>query len=396
MKITKVETLEADLSGQDGIQVWRPILVRVYTDEGITGMGEAGLAYGAGSEAVAPMIRVLAERFLLGNDPHDTETIWEQMLRRSFWALGGGPVVFGAMSALDAALWDIKGKAAGLPVHRLLGAKTPEQPLRCYASQMHFGWGPVHAMHDAPELYFETAQMAREQGYDCVKVCPVYVAPGGQRSINHGIFTPAERKLARARMEAIRDGIGADADIILELNGITSAPGALQLANLFEDLDILFIEEATHYNSPEAHIKVSQRSPIPMATGERLYTRWGYLPYLQAGAIDMIQPDIGLVGGISEGIKIAHLAHAYDVGVQAHICASPLATAIALQFEAAIPNFVIHEHHTYNLKACNRNLFEEDLQPVNGKFSIPTAPGFGMTLNKDAEACMQKASVSLK
>jgi L-alanine-DL-glutamate epimerase-like enolase superfamily enzyme len=115
-----------------GLPGWQPVFARVHTDEGITGLGEVGLAYGTGAPAAAPMIRALGERLVLGKDPNDTETIWEQMLRRSFWAQGGGPVVFGAMSAIDAALWGIKGKAAGLPVHRLLGAETPE-PLRCYA-----------------------------------------------------------------------------------------------------------------------------------------------------------------------------------------------------------------------------------------------------------------------
>lgn len=384
MKITKVETLEIDLSGQNGLALWRPIFARVYTDEGITGIGEAGLAYGTASESVAPMMLKLAERFLIGKDPNDTETLWEHMLRRSFWAQGGGPVIFGAMSALDSALWDIKGKAAGLPVHRLLGAETPE-PLRCYASQLHFGWESDSQLYDKPSDYLKTAQKVRAEGYDCVKVCPVYVAAGGERARKRAIYTPAERKLARARMEAIREGVGPDTDIIIELNALTTTASSLQLLNLFADLDILFVEEPTHYNSPEAHIKVANQSPIPMATGERLYTRWGFLPYLQAGSIDMIQPDIGLVGGISEGMKIAHLAHTFDVGVQAHICGTPLATAMALQFEAAIPNFEIHEHHSFSLKACNRELFEEDLQPVNGRFAVPTAPGFGMTLRKEAE-----------
>jgi galactonate dehydratase len=394
MKITKIDALEIELSGQCGLPAWRPVFARVHTDEGISGLGEVGLAYGTGAQAAAPMIRALGERFVLGRDPHNTETIWEQMLRRSFWAQGGGPVVFGAISAIDAALWDIKGKAAGLPVHRLLGAETPE-PLRCYASQMHLGWADAMKLQNDPREYLETAQAARAQGYDCIKVCPVYVAPDGRRGWKRGIFTPGERKLARARMEAIREGLGSDADIILELNSLTSMAGALQLADLLADLDILFIEEPTDYNGPDAHIKVSARSPIPLATGEKLYTRWGFLPYLQAGSIDMIQPDMGLVGGISEGMKIAHLAHTFDVGVQGHNCGSPLATAIALQLEAAIPNFEIHEHHSHSLKACNRDLFEEDLQPVEGRLSVPTKPGFGMTLRADAERRMEITSVSL-
>ena len=135
-------------------------------------------------------------------------------------------------------------------------------------------------------------------------------------------------------------------------------------------------------------MKVSSRSPIPLAAGERLYTRWGFLPYLQAGSIDMIQPDVGLVGGISEGVKILRLAHTFDVGVQAHVCGSPLAMAIAPQVEAAIPNFEIHEHHSFNLKSSNRALFGEDPQPVDGRLAVPTAPGFGMTLRGDVEKWM--------
>jgi L-alanine-DL-glutamate epimerase-like enolase superfamily enzyme len=196
-------------------------------------------------------------------------------------------------------------------------------------------------------------------------------------------------------MEAVREGIGADADIILEMNSLTSAAGALQLAELLADLDILFVEEPTRYNGPEAHLKVAARSPIPIAMGEKLYTRRGFLPYFKAESIDMIQPDMGLVGGISEGMRITHLAYAFDVGVQAHVCGSPLATAIALQLEAAIPNFEIHEHHSFNLKTCNRDLFEEDPQPVNGSLAVSTAPGFGMTLREDAEKRMEIAEVSL-
>jgi len=395
MKITQIDVLEAELSGANGIQLWRPVFARVHTDEGIAGLGEVGMAYGTGAPAAGPMILALGERFVLGRDPFCTDSIWESMLRRSFWAEGGGPVIFGAMSAIDAALWDIKGRALGQPVHRLLGAETPK-PLRCYASQLQFDWADDVRFLADPALYREAAARALAEGYDCVKVDPIMVTPDGTRAVGlRGIFTPAERKMFRARMEAVRDGLGDEADIIIELHSFTSTAGALQIAELAQDLDILFLEEPTHYNSTNAHLAAARKSPIPLATGERLYTRWGFLEYLEAGAVDMIQPDIGLVGGISEGYKIAHLAHAFDVGVQAHICGSPLATAIGLQLEAAIPNFEIHEHHTYALKACNRDLFEEDLQPSGGRFTVPAAPGFGMTLRAEAEQKMQVATVKL-
>ncbi|MBP0623373.1 mandelate racemase/muconate lactonizing enzyme family protein [Cupriavidus consociatus] len=395
MKITEIEVLEADLSGRDGMASWRVVLARVHTDEGISGLGEAGVTYGTGAPAAGPMILTLGERFVLGADPFHTDTVWESLLRRSVWADGGGPIVYAAMSAIDSALWDIKGRALGQPVHQLLGRATPA-PLRCYASQLHLGWGENGRWLGEPEQYTEAAVQAREDGYDCVKVNPIMMDREGKYATGlRGILTPAQRKLFRQRMEAVREGLGPDADIILELNALTSTAGALQIAELVQDLGILFIEEPTHNNSDHAHLKTARKSPIPLAIGERLYTRWGFLPYLEAGAIDMIQPDVCLVGGISEAHRVAHLAHAYDVGVQAHVCGSPLATAIALQFEAGIPNFDIHENHAYTLRHANRELFEEDLQPVNGKFAVPTRPGFGMTLRSDAEQRMVKSSVKL-
>lgn len=395
MKVTKIEVLEAELSGRNGIASWHHVFARVHTDEGISGLGEVGMAYGTGAQAAGPMVLALGQRFVLGHDPFSTETIWERMLRKSFWAEGGGPVVFGAMSAIDAALWDIKGRALKQPVHRLLGADTPP-PLRCYASQLQFDWGKDVVNLVEPARYREAAARAREEGYDCVKVDPLMVANDGNRAVKlRGLLTPEQRRQVRARMEAVRDGLGPDADIILELHSFTSTAGALQTAEVLKDLGILFMEEPTHYNGPRAHNRAARKSPVPIAAGERLYTRWGFLPYLEAETMDMIQPDVGLVGGISEACKIAHLAHTFDVGVQAHVCGSPLATATALQFEAAIPNFEIHEHHTYALKSCNRDLFLEDLQPQDGRFQVPTGPGLGMTLAPEAERQMTRTSVEL-
>jgi L-alanine-DL-glutamate epimerase-like enolase superfamily enzyme len=396
MQVTQIEVLEIELSGRNGIASWHPVFARVHTNEGLSGLGEVGMAYGTGAQAAGPMVLALGQRFVLGHDPFSTETIWERMLRKSFWAEGGGPVVFGAMSAIDTALWDIKGRALGLPVHRLLGADTPA-PLRCYASQLQFGWGPdVENLAD-PARYREAAVQAREQGYDCVKVDPLMIGGDGSRTASlRGILTPAQRRRLRARMEAVRDGLGPDADIILELHSFTSTAGALQAAGLLQDLGIAFMEEPTHCNGAHAHIRAARRSPVPVTAGERLYTRWGFLPYLEAGSLDMVQPDVGLAGGIGEACRIAHLAHTFDVGVQAHVCGSPLATAAALQFEASIPNFEIHEHHSYALKACNRDLFLEDLQPQQGRFEVPTAPGLGMTLAPEALRRMECTSVSLR
>ncbi len=385
MKVTNIEVLSYDQTGQDGMELWRPVLVRLGTDEGITGLGELGMAYGIGAPAGAKMVAELGERFILGQDPFNNERIWETMLRRTFWAEGGGPIVFGAMSAIDAALWDLKGKALGMPVYKLLGA-AEAKPLRTYASQLQFDWtGHVNELFK-PEDYGKSAAKALAEGYDSVKVDPCMITADGARELNmRGFIDPAHKKLYRARMEAVRDALGPDVDIILELHSFTSAPGALQLARLFEDLDITLLEEPTQYNSPNAHIWVKQQTNIPLATGERLYTRWGFQPYFEAGSIDMIQPDLGLVGGITEGKKICDLAHLYDVGVQAHVCGSPVATAISLHLETAIPNFEIHEHHSFALKNCLREMVDHDLQPENGVFVAPDRPGFGIALSPAGE-----------
>ena len=393
MKVASVEVLAFDLTGRDGLELWRPVIARVTTDDGLTGLGELGMAYGIGAPAGVAMIAELAEKFLLGADPFNTEGIWETMLRRTFWAEGGGPIIFGAMSALDAALWDIKGKALNMPVYRLLGAGAPK-PLRAYASQLQFDWDATVDELADPARYGESAKKALAEGYDCVKVDPCMIAADGTRELNmRGLLDPTRRRLYRARMEAIREALGPDVDIILELHSFTSAPGAVQLANLFEDLDILLMEEPTQYNSPEAHIWVKEQTSVPLAAGERLYTRWGYQPYLESGAIDVIQPDLGLVGGITEGRKICDLAHTYDVGVQAHVCGSPVATAISLHLETAIPNFEIHEHHSFALKAAIRELVEPDLQPERGVFTVSDLPGLGIELTPAAEKQAEKVVV---
>ena len=393
MKVTNIEVLMHDLTGRNGLELWRPVIVRVGTDDGITGLGELGMAYGIGAPAGAAMIVELAERFALGADPFDNERIWETMLRRTFWAEGGGPIVFGAMSALDAALWDIKGKALNMPVYKLLGA-AEAKPLRSYASQLQFDWdADVDELYD-PARYGESAAKALAEGYDAVKVDPCMITGDGKRELNmRGLIDPARCNLYRARMQAIRDVLGPDVDIIVELHSFSSAPGAVQLAHLFEEFDIMLLEEPTHYNSPEAHIWVKQQVGVPLATGERLYTRWGYQPYFEAGSIDVIQPDLGLVGGITEGKKICDLAHTYDVGVQAHVCGSPVATAIALHLETAIPNFEIHEHHSFALKACNRELVTPDLQPERGVFTVSDRPGLGIELTSAGEKPAKKVVV---
>lgn len=361
---------------------WHPVVVRVNTDEGISGLGEVGLAYGTGHSAAVGMVKDMATGFLIGIDPFESEKLWEQLFRETFWALGGGPVVFGGMSAIDTALWDIKGKALGVPVHKLLGGKTNDA-LRTYASQIQFGWGDQPQVLTEPTEYAEAALEAVSKGYDCVKVDPVMFNAEGQRNaVNlRTLLTPEQVGLFRDRIAAIREAVGPEVDIILEVHSYLSADTAIQLGRAWEPFNCYFYEEPVHYLNAALQKEVADGVKIPLAAGERIYTRWGYREYFESHSLSVIQPDLGLVGGISEGKKICDYAYVHDVGVQVHVCGSPVATAAALQLEAVIPNFVIHEHHTNALKAHNRSICLQDYQPVDGRFHVPDEPGLGIALD---------------
>jgi len=381
MKVTSVEIF---VTGTEKDPTWHPIVVRVNTDEGISGLGEVGLAYGTGYRAGAGMAQDLAEGFILGADPMKIEKVWETMFRGSFWGSGGGPVVYGGMSAFDIAFWDIKGKALKQPVYQLLGGKTHNK-LRAYASQLQFGWDPVkpRVLAVEPADYAEQTRIAVADGYSAIKVNPIMVdEKGGFGWNNLKQLPPARIQLIYDRLKAMRDVLGPEGDIILETHSMLSEKTAIQLGNALYDLGIMFFEEPNAPLNPKLMKKVSENCRIPLASGERIYTRWGFRPFIEGQILSVIQPDICLVGGITEGKKVADFAHMYDVTVQAHTCGSPITTVAALHLESVIPNFIIHEHNWNAVKEHNVRLCEQDYQPVNGFYTVPELPGLGLTLNE--------------
>ncbi len=378
MKVTSVEVFDINVPKSPA---WHPIMVRVNTDEGISGLGEVGLAYGTGHSAGAGMVKDLAQGFVLGADPFKIEKLWEAMFRGTFWATGGGPVVFGGMSAIDIAMWDIKGKALGLPVYQLLGGKTNDK-LRTYASQIQFGWEADWLMLGKPEEYADAARKAVAEGYDCVKIDPIMLDREGKRDLDlRNIFRSDRLREYYERVKAVRDAVGPDVDIILEVHSLSSATTGIQLGQAWEELNCMYYEEPVIYLNTALQEKVARRVRIPMAAGERIYTRWGYRAYFEKQTLDVIQPDLCLVGGITEGKKVCDYANIYDIGVQVHVCGSPISTAAALQLEAVIPNFLIHEHHTHAIKAYNRELCKQDYQPARGAYTAPDKPGLGLEMN---------------
>jgi L-alanine-DL-glutamate epimerase-like enolase superfamily enzyme len=312
-------------------------------------------------------------------------------VRNSFWAQGNGAIVMAAISAIDIAIRDIKAKAANVPLYKLLGGKHRGK-LRCYASQLQFGWGvdkfiPFKGVSGEPAYYADMAQRAVEDGYDAIKTNFMRFDRDGN-VVPYTASTPYMSRellhLMEDRIRATRDAVGPDVDIILENHAMTDASTAIQIGKMAEVYDIMFLEEPTIPLNPGAMKKIADAIDIPLATGERTYTRWGFLPFLENHSLHVIQPDVGNFGGVTECKKICDMAQIYDVSVQTHTCSSPVIVAVSLHLEAAIPNFIIHEHHLTNTLPSIRAQCKYDYQPDDGYYEIPEIPGHGQELSDSA------------
>ncbi|OCG04814.1 mandelate racemase/muconate lactonizing enzyme family protein [Gilliamella apis] len=390
MKITSIEVFDCKLGKDDpSLSYFNPVFIRINTDEGISGIGEAGLAYGSGANAAVGIFKDLAPS-LIGEDPLNIESIWEKYYRGTFWGMGGGPIFYSGMSAIDIALWDIKGKKFNAPIYQLIGGKTNPQ-LRAYASQLQFGWDKNQRALFKPEEYAEAAIKAVDDGYDCIKVDPIQFYGDSQefnalskpKQSYFGLLEPQDIKRAYNRLKAMREAVGPEIKIILEVHSLLGVNSAIQLARAVEDLNIYFFEEPTNPMNSDAFSKVADKVNIPLSGGERCYTRWGYRELLEKQSIAVIQPDACLVGGITESKKICDYANIYHATVQVHVCGGPISTAASLHIETAIPNFIVHEHHTVALKEKMIELCKYDYQPIDGYFKVPELPGLGQELNDE-------------
>ncbi len=373
MKVVEAKVYLAEITGR------HPVLVQVATDEGVTGVGEAGIVYGAGSTAAAGMIKDLAERYLLGKDPFQIEAIWGEMYDHSFWAKGGGPIVFAGISAIEQALWDIKGKVLGVPVYEMLGGKCRDRA-RVYAN----GWS-FHCHQ--PEEFAREAERVVADGFDALKLYPLAsrvkeTPDSGLRHVSRRNLDREAQNLAVARVRAVREAVGPDVEIMLDTSASATPDTIIRLATRWEELDVAFIEEPVDPFDVDALKTVWEHVNVPIAVGERIYSRYGFRRVLELHAADILQPDVGYVGGILEAKKIAAMAEVYSMRIQPHlVCASPVSTAAALQFVACIPNFYIQEHYPYR-SAEHHQLVDHapELDLQDGHLPIPTRPGLGVEL----------------
>ena len=380
MKITKVDVYLLDGGAQRAKR--KPIVCRIYTDEGIYGDGEAGIALGVGATGAFGMTKDLAA-MVIGKDPMNVEVIWSDHYKKTFWGLGGGPIFFAGMSALNIALMDIKGKALNVPCYQLLGGKY-RSSMRSYASQLQFGWNDRIGPWGKVGEYVSIVQYARSLGYDAVKIDFTQYDRDGKRvpkELCEGIIPNDFMAMVEERMAAIREHCGYDFDIIVENHARTNYPGALQIGELCDKYRIFALEEPVGALNPQMHAEIQKKLKTPIASGERIYTRWGYQSFFAHNAIQLIQPDLCNCGGITEAKKICDMAEVFEATVQAHVAGAPISTAAALHLEAAIPNFCIHEHHFRSTQPAMTKLCKYDYQPVNGKFTVPELPGIGQEIS---------------
>jgi L-alanine-DL-glutamate epimerase-like enolase superfamily enzyme len=389
MKITKIDIVHGSYPKAGR----RPVMIRIYTDEGIYGDGESGLAYGVASSAAFGMVKDYAG-LIIGDDPLHHELIWNKLYKTTFWGQNGGPVTFSGISAIDIALWDIKGKYFNQPVYKLLGGKFRDE-LRAYASQLQFSWGPERIPLGTPEEYAAVSQQAVAEGYDAIKI-DFFTYDRDKRNFTKEeqtrLLSPYYLDIIEERAAAVREAVGPSVDIIAENHSCPDANGAIQIGQRIRKYNILYFEEP-NTPTPKLAKVIGDRIGIPIAHGERVYSRWQYAPYFENSSLQVIQPDLGTAGGITESKKIADLAYAYDVNVQLHVCATPLSTAASLHLEAAIPNFIIHEHHRVSLIKEFQDLCIYDYQPVKGRLKVPELPGLGNEFSEKALASGEKITV---
>jgi galactonate dehydratase len=394
MKITKIDVMMLkpniqDNNPTDGRRVdWanfhkrcRPIICRIHTDEGIYGDGEAAMLFGVGALASFGMLRDLAA-MIIGMDPLDNEVIWDKLYKQAYFSQNGGPIIYSAISGLDLALWDIKGKHFNVPVYKLLGGKR-RNGLRTYASQLQFGWGSDLKPALSTQDYVDNSLKAVAEGYDAIKIDFFTYDKDGTSFTEEErtrLLKPYYLDLIEERVAAVRQAIGPKVDLIVEGHSFTDAQSAIQIGQRIKKYNIFYYEEpCTPF--PKLGKYVRDNIGIPIGSGERIFSRWQYAPYIEDLSLQVLQPDLGNCGGITEAKKIADMAYIYDIGIQIHCCATPLSVAAALNFEAVIPNFLIHEHHVFQLLDYMKEFCVYDYQPERGTFSIPEVPGLGNELS---------------
>ncbi|HMQ30068.1 MAG TPA: galactonate dehydratase [Chloroflexaceae bacterium] len=366
MKIARVSTLVVNARMRN----W--IFVKVETDQpGLYGWGEATLEWK--TKGVVGAVEDIS-RLLVGEDPRRLEHLYQLMYRQYFWKVGIEGM--SAISGIDQALWDIKGKALGVPVYELLGGRVRDR-VRVYD---HLGGGEMESMYEStdPAEFAERALMVKEAGYTAMKFMAV--------PRTEPIEGPRPVRYAERMVRAVREAVGDEMDLMVDLHARCASPAmALQYCRAFEPYGLFFFEEPCPTEDLEATAQVTRAAAMPIATGERLVGRHQFRELFERRACHIIQPDLSHCGGLWEARKIAAAAETYSMAVAPHNPNGPIATAAAVHFALATPNWVIQEAISRDV-AWRNEVVETVHQVRDGFYGVPTAPGLGIEVNERAAA----------
>jgi galactonate dehydratase len=329
--------------------------LKIKTDEGIVGYGEAIVE---GRSRTVEMAVKEFEPLLIGEDPRRIEHLWQRMYRGTFYR--GGPILTSAISGIEQALWDILGKSLGVPVYQLLGGAVRDK-IRVYA----------HVGGATPEEAYQSAKQAKEKGFTCVKT--------GINGMARRLEPPQFMAEQVERIEAIRDAIGPNVDLGIDFHGKITPALSIRLIQELERVKPMFIEEPCLPENVDVLANIARSTRIPIATGERLFTKWGFREVLEKHAAAVLQPDLAHCGGIMEGKKIAAMAETYYASIAPHNPLGPINLAASIQLDANVPNFLAQEQ-----VSLGEGYLKKPFELKNGYIDIPTAPGLGIEIDEEA------------
>lgn len=338
--------------------------VEIITDDGFEGWGEAVIEGKASS--VKACVEEMTE-YLIGADPKQIEDIWTLLYRAAFYR--GGPILMSAISGIDQALWDIKGKYFNAPVYELMGGKC-RQKMKIYS------W----IGGDRPSDVAKAAKEKQEAGFQAIKM-------NATEELQY-IDTYDKIDAVLERVASIRESVGKNFGIAIDFHGRVHRPMAKILAHKLEEFNPMFIEEPVLCENMEAFKEIAMSCNIPIATGERLFSKWDFKRLFSVGGIDIIQPDLSHAGGITEVKKIASMAEAYDIALAPHCPLGPIALSACLQIDATCHNAVIQEqsigiHYNVGKSVLDYITNPEDYKFTDGYVQLPVKPGLGFEINKE-------------
>nr|WP_239108858.1 mandelate racemase/muconate lactonizing enzyme family protein [Streptomyces coelicoflavus] len=342
--------------------------VQVHTDEGLTGVGETRML--GHTDALLGYLKEAEANHILGSDPFAVEDLVRRMKYGDYGR--AGEIVMSGIAVVEMACWDIKGKALGVPVWQLLGGKVTDK-VKAYAN----GW---YTTERTPEAYHKAAQGVMERGYRALKIDPF--------GTGHFELDQEQTNYAVSLIEAVRDAIGPDAELMLEMHGRFSPSTAVRLARELAPFKPAWLEEPVPPENLKALRKVADKVDIPVATGERIHDRIEFRELFEDQSVDVIQPDVGHIGGIWETRKLAATAETHYTLVAPHNVGGPVLTAASLQVGFTSPNFKILEHFNDFADAEIKKVVKgaPRVDPEDGCFHLSDAPGLGVELDTDAAA----------